>query len=851
MQIIAYLVVAAITAALAYLLAPKPEKAKPALLEDFDIPTADEGEPIPVIFGTVTVKSSTVVWYGDFGVQSYKPSGSGKTPTQYKYWMGMHLAICHAATSAGDLTFLKFIYGDKDAWSGSITSNTADFGSGSYGNPTSFPSYFKDPDTGIGKLYISQPNLHGGEEGEGGFEGSVDILFGLDTQTICPYLQQVTSADSPEYGIIPAYRGVFSLAFNKSQWTANTTYIKAGHVKVKRIFSDWNPTYATCSNGGMNPAHIIYECLTNTEWGMGYPATQLDDATFDVVAQALHAEGFGLCFNWSNQDTIQAFIQIVLDHVAGVVNTSPTTGEFVFTLIRDGYDIDNLPVFDTTNIISFDSYQRQGWGDTSNEVIVTFYDQEENKERSTAPFHDIGNIQAQGGVVTRTQNYPGIPNEDLANEVATRDLKSYATPLSKIQITVDRSAYALQPGLVMKLSWEPLGIVQQIYRIVSMDYGTLEDGKIQITAIEDIFGAPQASYIGIQAPGWQSPNNPPVAALNRFAFEYPYWFLNQRDLLPLVDEMNGYVATLAASPLPDAFGYSFYGREGTVGDFEFQDKGDFTTALYLLLRCKATDTQITILDIKDFEFLEVGDIGIINQTEIVQVTDIDFGDGVQGLVDLDRGLMDTRPREWLAPTTAILFFKDKEALTFDEHPPGEYDLKMLTVTSIGQLAEADAPTDSVDLDSRALRPYPPAYLTINSENFPVAVWGEVTLAWKTRNRLNLAMDLLTEADASETGETNQDVTVYVYGEQVSGATSPPLVVTETGISAETWTYDLVDEMVSGALNRPSSYLKFEVKSQRDGYESFNAYEMEAFRESFDGDFNLTETASGGSDIAFA
>lgn len=34
-------------------------------LEDFDMPTADDGKQMPVIFGTVTLKSSNIVWYGD------------------------------------------------------------------------------------------------------------------------------------------------------------------------------------------------------------------------------------------------------------------------------------------------------------------------------------------------------------------------------------------------------------------------------------------------------------------------------------------------------------------------------------------------------------------------------------------------------------------------------------------------------------------------------------------------------------------------------------------------------------------------------------------------------------------
>ncbi len=46
-------------------LAPKPPQPKPAALADFDVPVAEEGRPIPVVFGTVTLTGPNVLWYGD------------------------------------------------------------------------------------------------------------------------------------------------------------------------------------------------------------------------------------------------------------------------------------------------------------------------------------------------------------------------------------------------------------------------------------------------------------------------------------------------------------------------------------------------------------------------------------------------------------------------------------------------------------------------------------------------------------------------------------------------------------------------------------------------------------------
>lgn len=50
---------------IAYLLTPKPKKVKPEAAKDMDDPTADAGRPIPVVFGTVTVKGLNVLHFGD------------------------------------------------------------------------------------------------------------------------------------------------------------------------------------------------------------------------------------------------------------------------------------------------------------------------------------------------------------------------------------------------------------------------------------------------------------------------------------------------------------------------------------------------------------------------------------------------------------------------------------------------------------------------------------------------------------------------------------------------------------------------------------------------------------------
>jgi len=66
--------IALVIAAIGYALAPKPPTPKPASIQDIDIPTAEEGRPVPVVFGTVTVTGPNVIWYGDLSTKKIKKS---------------------------------------------------------------------------------------------------------------------------------------------------------------------------------------------------------------------------------------------------------------------------------------------------------------------------------------------------------------------------------------------------------------------------------------------------------------------------------------------------------------------------------------------------------------------------------------------------------------------------------------------------------------------------------------------------------------------------------------------------------------------------------------------------------
>ena len=77
---IVQIVVSLVLTAISYALSPKPKNARPkaAGLDDFNLPTADEGRPIPVVFGTVLLRGPNVVWAGDHEVDPIRNGGGKK-----------------------------------------------------------------------------------------------------------------------------------------------------------------------------------------------------------------------------------------------------------------------------------------------------------------------------------------------------------------------------------------------------------------------------------------------------------------------------------------------------------------------------------------------------------------------------------------------------------------------------------------------------------------------------------------------------------------------------------------------------------------------------------------------------
>jgi hypothetical protein len=59
------IIIALIMAVISYMITPKPKQPQPPATQDLEGPTADAGRPVPVVFGTITMKGVNCMWFGD------------------------------------------------------------------------------------------------------------------------------------------------------------------------------------------------------------------------------------------------------------------------------------------------------------------------------------------------------------------------------------------------------------------------------------------------------------------------------------------------------------------------------------------------------------------------------------------------------------------------------------------------------------------------------------------------------------------------------------------------------------------------------------------------------------------
>lgn len=557
----------------------------------------------------------------------------------------------------------------------------------------------------------------------------------------------------------------------------------------------------------MNPAHIVRELETDTYSGSGLPESEVDDDYFTAAADTLFEEGFGLSFLWRQQGPASDMVDEILRHIDAVRRVDRATGALQIKLIRPDYDPESLLVLDDESIVEVEDLSRPQPGELITTLTVVFWDSRTSKD-SSVTVHNPALIQQLGREIPATLQYPAITRRDLALRVAMRDLRRLSYPILAGRFTATRKAAQLNLGDPFILRWPRLGVASVIMRVVDIGLGDGRSNRVQIQAAEDVFALPDNVYITPVAGDWEPPTTTPAASPARLVIEAPYLEIVQHlgqtsadAELAAVPEA-GYLLVAAQRPSDDALNAEIqvdagagYDEGGTL---------DFCPVALLAADIGPTETAVTLTGAVDVEELAVGSLAQLGD-ELVRIDAIDATTATLG-----RGVLDTVPVAHLAGER--LWGIDLYAASdFTQYVDGEtISVKVLPATGQGELDIADAPADSLTLNQRAIRPYPPADVRITGSSFPASVNAPAVVTWVDRNRVQQTSGTLLDwFDGGVTPEAGQTTTIRL----LSGATV-----------LETWSGE-TDGTVTLATFATGTYT-LEATSQRDGYDSFQTFTHE-------------------------
>lgn len=698
---------------------------------------------------------------------------SKKVTVGYKYYIGMHMILCHGPVDA----LTRIDVDGRTAWSGTSTG---------------------------GAVNINAPNLFGGEEREGGISGRLDAEFGAPTQGRNDYLQARLGSN------IPAFRGVFG-AVLRQVYVGLNPYLKRWSFWARRIMvrqdgiPQWYSSRAAIGPD-MNPAHIIRECLTDPDWGMGYPEADVDEDAFRTAADQLHSEGFGLSLLWDRSAELSDFIGNVLRHIDGALYVDRNTGRFVIKLARGGYDVETLPVLDEWSVERVTDFKRNTVGELSNSVSVVFWDITTG-ENNSITVQDIALAARQGATVGTTIQYPGITNGDLAVRVAARDLRALSIPLASATIYANRKASNLNIGDVFVFSWPRFGLVNTVMRVSDIELGSLQNNIVKITCVEDVFSLNDAIYAAPPPSEWTNPNNPPAPVPHHAAIEAPYWEIVQRvgdaNAQALPDDA-GFAVITGVRPTSDATNAKLF--TNPYGTWEEAGTVDFCPTATLTNSVGPGATVFPIGGGVDIDAIRTGSYALIGD-ELVRVDTV----GTTS-VTVGRGVLDSVPRAH-ASGARILFADDTFETDGVEYVAGESaSLRLLPTTGLGTLPLGSAPIQSVSMARRQFRPYPPGNFRINGAAYPEAIRGDVNIAvtWAHRDRLQQTATIIDTTAGSIGPEAGTTYTVRLL--RGNGT----VVLSETGLTGTSHTFTLGDIPDVAANYGP---MRIQLWSVRDGFQS--------------------------------
>lgn len=558
--------IAAVSLAVNYALREKgpPPEDLPEFNPGDQIPKLTESDPIPVVFGTRMIADPNVVFIGDSSVTEEAVStGPGNGDINYgtkvRYRLDLVFAVC-----VGPIDIIHRVDVDGRTLLGDLE-----------GAPAIDVSDGINDITQVGEIDFFKSNIFDFEkDGDDGVAGWIDTVPGRPANDLVNY-QKPDGTTGPVYPVddFGQLRNICSVTLRGAAdrdvaenllgpyfYHGTSPRLRPWRFFVqrmnRRLFDEtqWYPstleieTDVTGVSIDMNPAHIAWEVLVDHA---GFADSDIDDTSFRDAADLFEGESLGMSMLWNAESSYEDIIKEIERTTDSIVRWDPTSESWKWTTIREvDYSAGGLPTFNESNVIAIDNMVKLSHHDLPTTVELIYWDRAQVRERAYTVDNQAA-ILARGRVIKETRRYSGIVARTVAAKIAHRDLQQLSAPRVNLEMTVPYSeGNTLQRGDAFVLSWPEYDLVDIGFRVVSIDYGKLEDGIIRVEATSDSIRSITEFYDPPQDS--EHPDPQPIGGSgDTYAVELPLWLWNETKPIEAYEDLPGHVFQPASVNVAD------------------------------------------------------------------------------------------------------------------------------------------------------------------------------------------------------------------------------------------------------------------------------------------------------------
>ena len=562
----------------------------------------------------------------------------------------------------------------------------------------------------------------------------------------------------------------------------------------------------------INPIHKIREILTD-DTAMHKPESDVNDENFKKAADVLYEEKIGISWAVTEKSCLDA-INELCGHIEAGIRINRQTGLYEIVLFRDDWfsesDIHTLP----QNKIKSLQLDVQNADESINQLNVSYYNRDAIKNSSFSIAENASIKNLQGRVNAETADFPYFMNQRNSAVVAQWKLKQMSTPVWQGTFTTGfYEARKWNRYDLLRLTWPRKWSGTILVRIMKINLGTGTDVSIDFVEVVP-YSSDLSSNIVIDTPVDTSPK-PPQPALFK-TFELSYFEAVQLNGQKAVDDAlaynpdAGYAVVIAKRPQNNSLNALMYTDVGNR--FERAGSIQYCETAELDQNIAQSNTAFIVKNVGNIASVAIGtQITIDDEILVYQAYDAETS-----LLTVKRGALDTIPQNHSAGS--MLYFAD-DFITVDptEYVMGEIiDVKALTTTPSGILAIEDVGVQQVEIQARAIRPYPPANVKINDAYWLEEIETDLVLTWMDRNRLQqtggsilgwfdggVTIEPGTQTHLILTQLNENDIELATTNANVTGSTSYTMPIS--------------------SMQADARFVKVILKTVRDGYECLNLF----------------------------